>query len=386
MDENPDFSKFTSLADFGYQFNDKGEMRQISTGNPFQFEVKKNDQDYNQGHYEALGEVITEEVYKLLENDVGLERHYLNKNSFVFASKDFDKKDRLMCLIHGSGVVRAGQWARRLIINNDLDKGTQLPFIRDAINLGFGVIVFNTNQNAELVKGKKRRISGSNSAEEHAVSVWHQLVHPSSAKHIVVIAHSYGGVVTMHLAARMEKDFIDRVDGIFFTDSVHYQLTQSKHLNKKLMDIGKNYVASEKPLGEVVRTSKSDIKALSAGHGQHEWTSWSAKDLIFSDIKVLLLKFSPDWLTTSEGGWRGSVCAAGDSDVHPPPRDKTLPEEECAVVTEETKDHNENQAVEETGLGESKSQKKIFENNHPEPDEIEKKMEDSQESAEDVKS
>ena len=33
----------------------------------------------------------------------------------------------VVCLIHGSGVVRAGQWARKLIINNDL--GRYLPVV-----------------------------------------------------------------------------------------------------------------------------------------------------------------------------------------------------------------------------------------------------------------
>ena len=35
-------------------------------------------------------------------------------HSFVFASKNWmTTEDRLLMLIHGSGVVRAGQWARR---------------------------------------------------------------------------------------------------------------------------------------------------------------------------------------------------------------------------------------------------------------------------------
>ena len=35
-------------------------------------------------------------------------------HSFVFASKNWmTTEDRLLVLIHGSGVVRAGQWARR---------------------------------------------------------------------------------------------------------------------------------------------------------------------------------------------------------------------------------------------------------------------------------
>lgn len=44
--------------------------------------------------------------------------------------------EKIMVLIQGSGVVRAGQWARRLIINEDLNSGTQIPFINRAKEVG----------------------------------------------------------------------------------------------------------------------------------------------------------------------------------------------------------------------------------------------------------
>jgi len=60
-----------------------------------------------------LGEVINEYVYCLLETIGGLKRVPLKKGSFIFVSDDLVKnEDKLMVIIHGSGVVRAGQWAR----------------------------------------------------------------------------------------------------------------------------------------------------------------------------------------------------------------------------------------------------------------------------------
>lgn len=32
--------------------------------------------------------------------------------TFIFVSPNYDRKDVLLILIHGSGVVRAGQWSR----------------------------------------------------------------------------------------------------------------------------------------------------------------------------------------------------------------------------------------------------------------------------------
>ena len=63
-----------------------------------------------------------------------------------------------MVLIHGSGAVRAGQWSRKLIINEDIDTGSQLPYIRRALDDGYGVIVLNPNFNEATVNGKPKEI------------------------------------------------------------------------------------------------------------------------------------------------------------------------------------------------------------------------------------
>lgn len=87
------------------------------TDEPFQFKISDDHQEC-QAHYEELGAAITEQVYNLLEAQENLLRLPVPKNStpengtFIFVSKDYDKKDVLMVLIHGSGAVRAGQWAR----------------------------------------------------------------------------------------------------------------------------------------------------------------------------------------------------------------------------------------------------------------------------------
>ena len=37
-------------------------------------------------------------------------------------------------------------------------------------------------------------------------------------KDIFIVAHSYGGVVTVDLARQMRSDFLERVSGVFMTD------------------------------------------------------------------------------------------------------------------------------------------------------------------------
>lgn len=104
-----------------------------------------------------------------------------------------------------------------LIINECLNLGTQISYIRKAINKGYGVIVLNTNDNF-TPNGKK--IPNSGTAEEHAQYVWETYISKTSADSILIVAHSYGGVVTLALAEKT-KDFKKRVKAVAFTDSVH---------------------------------------------------------------------------------------------------------------------------------------------------------------------
>lgn len=133
------------------------------TDDGYQFEVSK-DPAFNQRRYEALGEVITDHVYDLLVEN-GLQKIHVpgdlpeREATFVFSSKpDFTDTRKLLVLIHGSGVVRAGQWSRSLIINHSLDHGTQIPYIRRAKELGYEVLITNTNDNYCLVDGRRRSI------------------------------------------------------------------------------------------------------------------------------------------------------------------------------------------------------------------------------------
>ncbi len=70
-------------------------------------------------------QVITEHIYDLLQTEGGLNKIMIptdavegDARGFFFASPDFEKQEKLMILIHGTGVVRAGQWARRCLFKH----------------------------------------------------------------------------------------------------------------------------------------------------------------------------------------------------------------------------------------------------------------------------
>lgn len=103
-------------------------------------------------HNSPIIHITKTPIQSCICGDVQVDAEDGDPKSFVFQSSDaLTNEEKLMVLIHGSGVVRAGQWARRLIvfllsvvtistvvlsprliINDCLDSGTQLPFIKKA--------------------------------------------------------------------------------------------------------------------------------------------------------------------------------------------------------------------------------------------------------------
>ncbi|XP_052016015.1 cotranscriptional regulator FAM172A isoform X4 [Apodemus sylvaticus] len=274
--DEPPFDFPDTLEGFEYAFNEKGQLRHITTGEPFVFNYREDLHRWNQKRYEALGEIITRYVYELLENDCNLKKISVpvdatesEPKSFFFMSEDaLTNPQKLMVLIHGSGVVRAGQWARRLIINEDLDSGTQIPFIKRAVDEGYGVIVLNPNENyIEVEKQKMRKQSSdgtdepsgkrerkdkaskearkrrdlyekyrnpqkekettqlfireNGSPEEHAVYVWDHFIARAAAENVFFVAHSYGGLAFVELMIQRESDVKSKVTAVALTDSVH---------------------------------------------------------------------------------------------------------------------------------------------------------------------
>ncbi|XP_041041594.1 cotranscriptional regulator FAM172A homolog isoform X4 [Carcharodon carcharias] len=288
-----------TLEEFEYSFNEKGQLRHIKTGQPYVFNYHEDLHRWNQKRYEALGEIITHCVYELLENECHLKKVYLpvdategEPKSFIFMSEDaITNPDKLMVLIHGSGVVRVGQWARRLIINEDLDSGTQIPFIKRAMDEGYGVIVLNTNENyIEVEKSKKQVQSPANETDEPAEKkekkddsqketnkrrdFYEKYRNPQKEKE------------TKHIPIRMiqrEAEVKSKVISVALTDSVHnvWHQEAGKSILDWMQEHCRNWVSSSEPLDTPVEFMLPDCPRVSAGTERHELTSWKSFHSIF---------------------------------------------------------------------------------------------------------
>lgn len=65
--------------------------------------------------------------------------------------------------------------------------GTQIPYIKEALKLGYNIIITNTNYINDC---------GSLSPINHANAVFKKFVIPAKPKNVAIVAHKYGASVT----------------------------------------------------------------------------------------------------------------------------------------------------------------------------------------------
>uniref|UniRef100_A0A3B3SNT4 ARB2 cotranscriptional regulator A n=1 Tax=Paramormyrops kingsleyae TaxID=1676925 RepID=A0A3B3SNT4_9TELE len=235
-----------TLEEFEYAFNDQGQLRHIKTGEPFVFNYREDLHRWNQ-------KILFQNTLPCI-------------TSFIYLSKDaLNNPDKLLVLIQGRGVVRAGQWARRLIINEDIDSGSQIPFI-------------------------SRAAEKNSTPEEHVLYVWDNFISKSAAKNVFFIAHSYGGLSFVELMIKREAQVKSRVQAVAMTDSVHnvWHQEAGKSTLEWMQEHCCNWVSSTEPLDTPLETMLPDCPRISAGTERHELTSWRSFHSIFKFFTATL--------------------------------------------------------------------------------------------------
>ncbi|KFQ32256.1 Putative protein FAM172B, partial [Mesitornis unicolor] len=276
-----------------YDFNIKGELRHLDTNELFVFNYY-NVHEYNHKRYQALGHFINQYVYELLERVCMLQKVYIPSDatedeprSFFFMSKNaLTSSSRLTVLLQDRGVFCAGQWGQRIIVSEGLECGTQIPFIKKALQSHGGVIVLNPNDNFIDLKTEKERLSFStkeesltsmqsipkrysSSPEEHTMYVWDHFISKSKAKNVAFIAHGYGGLVFVDLLVQRKREVMNKVYCVAFIDSMHnieHQTGSDPQTQEWIQKYCCEWVSNTKPLDKAVHSlMKINCPTLSAG-------------------------------------------------------------------------------------------------------------------------
>ena len=318
-----------ALCGLGYAYNTAGELRSVEGAEPFRFST--------QAHYEKLAKAVAGYVQALLVASHGMQRRFVHGVD-VFCTPDSDTCDVLLVLLCGAGAVAAGQWARRLCINESLTTGTVVPYLQWAVSRGFGCCVLNPNH---------RRAS----SEEHTVDAWKALVEPSRADHVLLVAHSFGGVCVAGLLSQQLPSVTQRLRGVALTDSVHgrsierLQAAERQFFSQRCCNWVTSSEARDTPVRPAVnqppweqssdeppvKRAKTDLQEslpwcdaarLSAGHTAHESTSEACRPSACAFLLRML----------RQAGWQGGAEQAGEQIVETAPMAVTQSALELALM------------------------------------------------------
>ncbi|XP_009959101.1 PREDICTED: putative protein FAM172B, partial [Leptosomus discolor] len=302
-----------------YDFNIKGELRHLDTNESFVFEYYKNAHEKNHKRYQVLQHLITQYVYELLERVCMLQKIYIptdatenEPRSFFFVSENaLTSSSSLIVLLQDRGVFRAGQWGHRTIVSEGLGHGTQIPFIKMALQSHKGVIVLNPNDNFIDLKTEKERLSfstreesptskqsiwwipkrGSSSPEEHTMYVWDHFISKSAAKNVAFVAHGYGGLVFVDLLVQRKQEVMNKVYAVAFIDSTHNTRHQARSDPQAQEWIQKNcreWVSNSKPLDKAVGSLVKVNCTVSAGTEKYSLAPSCCLHAIFKYLKNVL--------------------------------------------------------------------------------------------------
>ncbi|KAI9346921.1 hypothetical protein BDR26DRAFT_855365 [Obelidium mucronatum] len=281
-----------ALATLGYK---------LKTGKPYEFVVKRSDQAYNQRHYEDVGAVMTDLICERLVIDCGLIAQTVpldavegEPTSTVFMSPGiWDSNKPLLLLVPGMS-IQVGQWARKIVINESVYKGSMLEYVdRAQKKEGYNVLILNNNLN----RINNVLIRGSESPEKHVQYVWKNIVSKTpAATSVFVVAHSFGGVCMQKLVETLEHErdeHLGRLRAIALTDSVHgyggFFASSSKGKSEKkplFSQLSVNFVQSDFELGKAVGVDSCGVELVSAGTEQHDQTTVVAIDFVFAFLKT----------------------------------------------------------------------------------------------------
>jgi len=154
---------------------------------------------------QACVEELVKVVQRYMEHELGFERAFVDPDGEhcpIWLTRGWDRAEKLVVVCQNRTWSVPGLWSKEVSLKRGLDAGSQLPFLKEALGFGFGVIVLNANTNFTIVDQSKQPIANSATPLEHALYVYDRYISESQAQSIVLLGYGNGSTLTKAIVAR----------------------------------------------------------------------------------------------------------------------------------------------------------------------------------------
>ena len=275
-----------------YKYNNDGILHKKNS--------KERPKRLEQDEYEKVGNYVLKYIqYKILSEydllpmfiPLNPEKEFRNLKDFldpdndiaqcqIYCSEDFFTNPKCLIIIQGTGAVRIGIWSRQICINDCIEHGSMISYIKTAKEKKYSLIILNPNERNDDNKDKNKIIKEFPTMEKHCIYVYNNIIKKNDKiKEIYIVAHSMGGYCTVEILNKNKDDLLNgKIKKIAFTDSVHgnhYKILDENCINV-FKKISRNYVTSDEKVGKLIldrNNSDDGVDNYSSGHIRHEYTS-----------------------------------------------------------------------------------------------------------------
>nr|CCA23228.1 RAC family serine/threonineprotein kinase putative [Albugo laibachii Nc14] len=271
-------------------------MRDASSSDANKTFSSRNEDELEELVQSLIAQIQLKLKSELLLREIFIPNSRAEAKANIFVSHNYATCAKLCIVLQAGPGIKPGIWSK--IINAKTGfQSSMIPYLKTAIQSGFGVVIMNPSTNTAIVHGHRTKILHSSTPQDHVHYVWRQYIMPNAAKEINFVAYDAAGALLKTLLNSLsERDSI-RVAGIVFVESSHtISTTDSAHARKILDTRSVNFEASDDPTFAEISASRSLLGCISLSVGRssgdmsnRDWTLHSVQTSVFVFFQAVTL-------------------------------------------------------------------------------------------------
>eukprot|EP00624_Nannochloropsis_granulata_P001196 evm.model.NODE_15513_length_34403_cov_16.618464.2 len=159
--------------------------------------------------YQSVVESLSMYIKEYLQARFDLVQHWIPASEDdtpakcdILLSRNWETAPKLLVILQNHVGSQLGMWSRSTCMAKGLRAGSMLPFLEQAHEGGYAVIVCNPNLNSVAVDGQKLAVPASAFPEEHALYVYETFVAHSQAQHVFLFGYGNGAMLCKEMLQR----------------------------------------------------------------------------------------------------------------------------------------------------------------------------------------
>jgi serine/threonine protein kinase len=249
---------------------------------------------------EELMQSLITQIQLKLKNELQLREIFIPNSKAeakcnIFVSPNYASCPKLCVFLQPGQGMQPGIWSRTIHPKTGF-QGSMIPYLKTAIQGGYGVVVLNPSTNFGLVNGHRAKVLHSSTPEDHVAYVWKNYIMPNAAQEISFLAFDSAGTLLKNLLTKLGAKDERRLGGIAFIESAHYvSSTDPPQVRQILREKAVNFESSSEPMFSVISSSKARLGCVSLSVGRmggdtnnREWTVHSVQTSAFVFLQSIV--------------------------------------------------------------------------------------------------